>query len=74
MAGELIEFKGKNRVLLRLENIGLSFLFEAPKDKLLDEMLSLHGVFCGLRYTYGIYMVHDVLGGGLDKMRGCEIW
>lgn len=34
LVGELVEFKGKHRVLIRLENIGLSFLFEVPRTKL----------------------------------------
>ncbi len=32
--GELVEFKGKHRVLMRMENVGLSFFIEVPKEKL----------------------------------------
>lgn len=34
LSGELIEFKGKHRVLIRMENVGLSFFIEVPKEKL----------------------------------------
>lgn len=34
LSGELIEFKGKNRVLMRMENVGLSFFIEVPKARL----------------------------------------
>lgn len=34
LSGELIEFKGKHRVLMRMENVGLSFFIEVPKEKL----------------------------------------
>lgn len=34
LSGELVEFKGKNRVLMRMENVGLSFFIEVPKGNL----------------------------------------
>jgi len=34
LSGELIEFKGKHRVLMRMENVGLSFFIEVPKGNL----------------------------------------
>lgn len=35
LQGELVRFKGKKRVVVRLENIGLSLLIEVPVDRLL---------------------------------------
>lgn len=34
LSGELVEFKGKNKVLMRMENVGLSFFIEVPKKRL----------------------------------------
>src|SRR5690606_22330020 len=34
ISGELVEFKGKHRVLMRIDKVGLSFLIEVPKSKL----------------------------------------
>lgn len=34
LSGELVEFKGKHRVLMRMENVGLSFFLEVPRNKL----------------------------------------
>ncbi len=34
LTGELVEFKGKHRVLMRMENVGISFFIEVPRNKL----------------------------------------
>ena len=34
LTGELVEFKGKHRVLMRMENVGISFFIEVPKSRL----------------------------------------
>ena len=34
LSGELVEFKGKHRVLMRMENVGLSFFIEVPRARL----------------------------------------
>lgn len=35
LRGDLVEFKGKKRVVVRLDNVGLSLLLEVPKDRLI---------------------------------------
>lgn len=34
LEGELVEFKGKHRILMRMDNVGLSFFIEAPRNRL----------------------------------------
>ena len=34
LSGELVEFKGKHKILMHMENVGLSFFIEVPKKRL----------------------------------------